>query len=42
MSAMRIDASLRGKIQHLANEHDFTSQEVPYMHLFKYLRTRLA
>lgn len=42
MSAMKSDASLRGKVRHLANEHDLKPQEVLQMYLFEHLLMRLA
>lgn len=42
MSAMRSDASLRGKVRHLANEHNLKPQEVLQMYLFEHLLMRLA
>ncbi len=42
MSEMRGDASLRGKVRHLANEHGLKPQEVLQMYLFEHLLMRLA
>lgn len=42
MSATRSDASLRGKVRHLANEHNLKPQEVLQMYLFERLLMRLA
>lgn len=42
MSEMRNDASLRGKVRHLANEHGLKPQEVLQMYLFEHLLMRLA
>lgn len=42
MSEIRNDASLRGKVRHLANEHDLKPQEVLQMYLFEHLLMRLA
>lgn len=42
MSEMRSDASLRGKVRHLANEHGLKPQEVLQMYLFEHLLMRLA
>lgn len=42
MSEMKSDASLRGKVRHLAKEHDLKSQEVLQMYLFEHLLIRLA
>lgn len=39
---MKSDASLRGKVRHLANEHDLKPQEVLQMYLFEHLLMRLA
>lgn len=42
MSEMRSDASLRGKVRHLAKEHGLKPQEVLQMYLFEHLLMRLA
>ena len=42
MSEMRSDASLRGRIRHLAQEHNLRPQEVLQMYLFEHLLMRLA
>ena len=42
MSEMGSDASLRGKVRHLAKEHGLKPQEVLQMYLFEYLLMRLA
>lgn len=42
MSKMRSDASLRGKVRHLAKEHGLKPQEVLQMYLFEHLLIRLA
>lgn len=42
MSEMKSDASLRGKVRHLAKEHGLKSQEVLQMYLFEHLLIRLA
>lgn len=42
MSEMRSDASLRGKVRHLAREHGLKPQEVLQMYLFEHLLMRLA
>lgn len=42
MSEMRNDASLRGKVRHLAKEHGLKPQEVLQMYLFEHLLMRLA
>lgn len=42
MSEMKSDASLRGKVRHLANEHGLKPQEVLQMYLFEHLLMRLA
>jgi predicted nucleotidyltransferase component of viral defense system len=42
MSEMRSDASLRGKVRHLAKEHNLKPQEVLQMYLFEHLLMRLA
>lgn len=42
MSKLRSDASLRGKVRHLAKEHDLKPQEVLQMYLFEHLLMRLA
>lgn len=42
MSETRSDASLRGKVRHLAKEHGLKPQEVLQMYLFEHLLMRLA
>lgn len=42
MSEIRNDASLRGKVRHLANKHGLKPQEVLQMYLFEHLLMRLA
>lgn len=42
MSEMKSDASLRGKVRHLAKEHGLKPQEVLQMYLFEHLLMRLA
>lgn len=42
MSEIRSDASLRGKVRHLSNEHGLKPQEVLQMYLFEHLLMRLA
>lgn len=42
MSEVKSDASLRGKVRHLAKEHGLKPQEVLHMYLFEHLLMRLA
>lgn len=42
MSEMRSDASLKGKVRHLAKEHGLKPQEVLQMYLFEHLLMRLV
>lgn len=41
MNEIKSDASLKGKIRHLAIEHGLKSQEVLQMYLFEHLLMRL-